>query len=160
MKRTGNIQPTLSKDESASVNGVYAKKVIILDASGKQVAEGRLLNSPKLTERVSLSYGNYSIIVGNAKTGYQEPKINLTLSQPEAVETATGESTFYATSNPFSPSTISSNIPLILIGILVVLLLVFFTGRSRDKKLKEITGEHPMRDSALEKDLVQRGEEQ
>lgn len=37
MKRTGNIQPTLDKDESASVNGVYAKKVIILDASGNQV---------------------------------------------------------------------------------------------------------------------------
>ncbi len=149
---SGMLALSFSSDDGEPLNAGF----FILNASGKQVAEKRLLDSPKITESISLSYGDYSIVVSNAKTGYQEPKINLSIPSPETA--AAGESTFYSTSNPLA--FLSGNIPLILVIILAVLLVIFFIGKSRDKKLKGITGEHPMRDSSPGESLSQGGEVQ
>lgn len=73
MKRSGNMQNEISWSENALVNGVAAKKVVVLDEVGNQAVPGHLYGYDAATAtwrpiqvvESTVSPGEYVLAVGN-----------------------------------------------------------------------------------------------
>lgn len=72
-ERTGNMQPMMDWEEHAEVNGVAAKKVVLLDQNGNQSIPGRLYGYDSATStwrplevvESTINPGHYVLAVGN-----------------------------------------------------------------------------------------------
>ncbi len=103
-------------------------------------------------EKIVLEKGEYVLFFNNFITKRQSPKIFITLNDAVGVQEKFVSSVGVETQKPVSSVEFlkeqksSLFLPFLFFVICIILVVVFYVGQKRDKELKELTGEHPMRE--------------
>ena len=117
----GTLTITFSNTDGSSLNGNF----YILDAQQDQVSEGELKDASEIRKEIPLEYGDYLLVINNADTGYQEPKLNISITVENAVQ--------YTPSNALPIAFLLDNWWVLVVVILVISALLYIIGKKREK---------------------------